>query len=605
MKKTVNLRKVIAVISSFIMMVSMLTSMTAEAMTYCTLTYLAGDVDNLVGSTSVSFEKIINTTFDAAASSRFSRKGYYIKSWYVPSTGETVRTGAQYVMPDHDITFVANWEPQTYSVTFTGKGGKTADGSANFYVDATYGTAMILPENQFIYDGYTFTGWKYDGVTYKAGDEFQIPAILSTGKIVISAVWTKTSSSTVTTATTTAATTAATTTTTTVTTTTTSTSASSSTTTSTTSAASKDAVVKTFEIGAKLDYTNESMKIYNISLDEILSEGTIDKFEINLRSSIGTIGTVIAGVGTVVDGEWYQIDYNENINTTRYTIDFADQEICNKLSGGNLQIGYWWGSTVPLYLDSVTVTYKPQEITTTEVTTPATTTTVTAPETSAITSTTISETVPVTTTSEAAPVTTTSETTTAAAPVVTTTVTTFKDSQYSKIVEINKTINVNDTLTLAADELISANQIVESIQLTFSADGQPLNGYTLTVGMARKDNGWEQFNYSGTCDAESLTVGAAIAEEAQAYITNSNFLTIGYWWGETGSITLESVKVNYRIDSGDFNKDGVVGTDDAEALKKYMVGVNVEGFEIDGKSADVNGDGAVNVFDYMYLSRML
>jgi hypothetical protein len=36
-----------------------------------------------------------------------------------------------------------------------------------------------------------------------------------------------------------------------------------------------------------------------------------------------------------------------------------------------------------------------------------------------------------------------------------------------------------------------------------------------------------------------------------------------------------------------------------------MVGINVDGFEIDGESADVNGDGVVNVFDYMSLSKML
>ncbi|MGN1087017.1 MAG: DUF5620 domain-containing protein, partial [Porcipelethomonas sp.] len=348
-------------------------------------------------------------------------------------------------------------------------------------------------------------------------------------------------------------------------------------------------------------------KMYNIALDEILSEGTIDKFEINLRSTVGTIDTVIAGIGAVVDGEWYQIDYNEYINTTRYTIDFATPEICNKLSGGSVQVGYWWGSTVPLYLDSVTVTYKPQEITTTaETTTTTTTTTTTAPETTTTTTTTtMPETTTTTTTSTTPETTTTTTTTTTSAPETTTSATTLKESQFSKVVELNETIYANNVINITADELISANQIVESVELTFSADGQPVNDYTITLGITKKDNGWGQYNYNGICDSETLTIGAAIPEDAQAYITNSNFLTVGYWWGEADSITLESVKVNYRIESGDFNNDGVVDNNDAEALKKFMVGIKVDGFEIDGESADVNGDGVVNVFDYMSLSKML
>lgn len=193
MKTVVNSKRIVAVLSALVMILMIFSNASAETYTYRTLTYLAGDVDNLVGASEVSFQKIINTTFDAAASSRFSRNGYHLKSWYVPSTGETVGTGSQYTMPDHDITFVANWVPETYKITFTGKGGKTDEGSANIYIDAEYGTTMILPENPFTYSGYQFKGWQYDGVTYNAGDEFEIPAILSGAKIVISAVWSKSS----------------------------------------------------------------------------------------------------------------------------------------------------------------------------------------------------------------------------------------------------------------------------------------------------------------------------------------------------------------------------------------------------------------------------
>lgn len=188
MKKTV--KRMAAIATTVITMATMLTGITANAaVTYKTLTYQTGNVDGIVGSTEVSFEKVINTTFDAAAASRFSRKGYTVASWNVPSTGETVALGAQYKMPSNDITFVANWKEAEYAVSFAGKGGKTADGKATTADKATFGTAMTLPECQFIYNGYTFAGWKYDNKMYNAGEEFEVPALLSGSKIVFSAVW--------------------------------------------------------------------------------------------------------------------------------------------------------------------------------------------------------------------------------------------------------------------------------------------------------------------------------------------------------------------------------------------------------------------------------
>ena len=95
-------------------------------------------------------------------------------------------------------------------------------------------------------------------------------------------------------------------------------------------------------------------------------------------------------------------------------------------------------------------------------------------------------------------------------------------------------------------------------------------------------------------------------------ITGGN-IEIGYWWGSTVPLYLETIEITYTPDAVveetntvyDYNNDGMVSTDDAEALKKYMVGVTVEGFEFTAESADVNSDGVVNVFDYMTLSKMV
>lgn len=625
MKTVVNSKRIVAVLSALVMILMIFSNASAETYTYRTLTYLAGDVDNLVGASEVSFQKIINTTFDAAASSRFSRNGYHLKSWYVPSTGETVGTGSQYTMPDHDITFVANWVPETYKITFTGKGGKTDEGSANIYIDAEYGTTMILPENPFTYSGYQFKGWQYDGVTYNAGDEFEIPAILSGAKIVISAVWSKSSNivttapvTTVTTQTTTVITSAETeatasapiiTSTATDVSVTESLPVSSETATVTDVNSTGSTLIKKYELNAELDFNDSDKKMYYIQMDEIAEEGTIEKLEINLSSKNGNINNFIAGIGTVVDGSWYQIDYNENIQSQNYTINFADPDICGKINGGSIQVGYWWGNTAPLYIDSLTVTYKTESAVTTAP--PVTTMSEAASDenivstaettTSCIETTTVSENLITVTTS----LMTSEPVTTVTTAEQTTTVTTLKNSQYSKIVSFNTEIENNSTITINAGDLLSVNQIVESIQLNFTSDGRKINNYTISVGISRNDNGWEQIDFQDNCDCSQLIIGVEISEEIQKMITEDGCFNISYWWGDNENLVLESVRVNYRIDSGDYNKDGKVTLEDAEALRKYMVGIKTSGFEIDNQSADLNGDGKVNVFDYMYLARLL
>lgn len=625
MKTVVNSKRIVAVLSALVMILMIFSNASAETYTYRTLTYLAGDVDNLVGASEVSFQKIINTTFDAAASSRFSRNGYHLKSWYVPSTGETVGTGSQYTMPDHDITFVANWVPETYKITFTGKGGKTDEGSANIYIDAEYGTTMILPENPFTYSGYQFKGWQYDGVTYNAGDEFEIPAILSGAKIVISAVWSKSSNivttapvTTVTTQTTTVITsieTEATASAPIITSTATDVSlteslpVSSETVTITDVNSTGGTLIKKYELNAELDFNDSDKKMYYIQMDEIAEEGTIEKLEINLSSKNGNINNFIAGIGTVVDGSWYQIDYNENIQSQNYTINFAVPDICGKINGGSIQVGYWWGNTAPLYIDSVTVTYKTESAVTTAP--PVTTMSEAASDenivstaettTSCIETTTVAENLITVTTS----LMTSEPVTTVTTAEQTTTVTTFKNSQYSKIVSFNTEIENNSTITINAGDLLSVNQIVESIQLNFTSDGRKINNYTISVGISRNDNGWEQIDFQDNCDCSQLIIGVEISEEIQKMITEDGCFNICYWWGDNENLVLESVRVNYRIDSGDYNNDGKVTLEDAEALRKYMVGIRTSGFEIDNQSADLNGDGKVNVFDYMYLARLL
>ena len=641
MQKKSTVKKSISVITALMFIFTLVISafpVGAVTYTYYTLTYEAGDYSDVVGSSSVSFERIEGVSFDVAATSRFSRKGYKIVSWTVKSTGEVVAASSQYTMPSHDITFVANWSPVTYDITLAGVGGTTSDGSANTTIKGTCGETIILPESPFTKSGYTFAGWKYSGVTYNAGDEFVVPGVLTGSKIVISAVWKSGS------AVTTTATTAATTTTTT-------------TTTITTPAQTEnsDSLVSLPDNIQTKNYTvnkllnsdnnsnNNSYKIYLYKL--IKTNYTVYKVEFNFSADCEDIGTVSMSIGTnLKDDSWYQKDLGEEVKGNKLTVDFGDVSICNNLKyTSSFQVGYWYGVN-DLTLDSITILYtQPETVTTTsttaatttttttttEVTTTSETTTETTTTTEMTTSETTTETTTTTemTTSETTTETTTttevttsetttettattemttSETTTETTKATTTTAaSTLPPSQYSKVVDINREIGSTNgnMLKLDGSELFSAYQIPESLEITISANGNPIENYNLAVFMNLENNGFYQENASNYTSDGKLVLQLTVTGDDQLNMTNNSTFNIGYWWGTNSDITIETVKVNYRIDNGDYNSDGIVDMTDAEILRKYMIGSSVENFDINSENADINDDDSINVFDYMELTR--
>ena len=637
MQKKSTVKKSISVITALMFIFTLVISafpVGAVTYTYYTLTYEAGDYSDVVGSSSVSFERIEGVSFDVAATSRFSRKGYKIISWTVKSTGEVVGASSQYTMPSHDITFVANWSPVTYDITLAGVGGTTSDGSANTTIKGTCGETIILPESPFTKSGYTFAGWKYSGVTYNAGDEFVVPGVLTGSKIVISAVWKSGS------AVTTTATTAATTTTTTTTTITTP----AQTENSDSSVSLPDNIqTKNYTVNKLLNSDNNSYKIYLYKL--IKTNYTVYKVEFNFSADCEDIGTVSMSIGTnLKDDSWYQKDLGEEVKGNKLTVDFGDVSICNNLRyTSSFQIGYWYGVN-DLTLDSITILYTQPETVTTTSTTAATTTTTTTTtevtttyetttetttttemttsetttETTATTEVTTSETTTETTattemtTSETTTETTattemtTSEATTETTKATTTTVaSTLPPSQYSKVVDINREIGSTNgnMLTLDGSELFSAYQIPESLEITISANGNPIENYNLAVFMNLENNGFYQENASNYTSDGKLVLQLTVTGDDQLNMTNNSKFNIGYWWGTNSDITIETVKVNYRIDNGDYNSDGIVDMTDAEILRKYMIGSSVENFDINSENADINDDDSINVFDYMELTR--
>lgn len=617
-------KKIVSVISSIIFMITAVFTafpVNAESYDMYYVNYSAGDVDDIVGSSTFSIAIIGGTSFEFSNSSRFSRKGYRITSWYIETTGETVSPLECYTMPYHDLDVVANWTAESYKITFAGVGGVTENGDKNTYVTATCGDIITLPEaDEFTKDGYVFNGWEYDGVTYDAGDKFTVPGVVSGESIVIAATWKKQSA--VTTTTTTAATTTTTTTT--------------AATTTTNMELEEGQVVKTLEIGKELS-GGDSFKTYIYKV--VSKTDTIDRFILNFSADCENVGQVsFAFATTLMGGTWYQMDYAEVITGNEFSVEFADLETCNLLNPNRyFQIGFWYGDVSPVTLDSITAFVREAEVTTTTATTEETTTTTTTTTTVATTEETTTEETTVTelpvfttvnnveetteeTTTTTTTVATTEETTTEETTTTTVTTTettttttevtttsevtqaTAKPSRFTDIVELNTEIKRGESLNITAENIAGTNRVIESIEVLVKSENN-VDSYNIGIFMTLEDYQSIQTNMTGEMPSNTLNLPLEIEEAKQQLISRNSQFTLGYWWGVNEVITVESIKVNYRIDKGDFDDNGIVDQNDAVTLQQFMVNGNVGNANITLETADINGDGKVNVFDYMILSR--
>lgn len=66
-----------------------------------------------------------------------------------------------------DITLVANWYAETYSVVFNKNGGSGSTEDGEFI----YGVEYTIPEFNITRNGYKFNGWNYNDKIYKSGDK--------------------------------------------------------------------------------------------------------------------------------------------------------------------------------------------------------------------------------------------------------------------------------------------------------------------------------------------------------------------------------------------------------------------------------------------------
>ena len=128
-----------------------------------TVTYETGFDD-------ITIDPVKTATDAAVALPELSKDGYTFLGWEYD--GVTYGIGKTFNMPAKDITVEAIWEtnaPETYTLSFNENGGsEVADQQLE------EGATIYLPATSK--DGYEFLGWEYDGKTYKAGEEFTMPA---------------------------------------------------------------------------------------------------------------------------------------------------------------------------------------------------------------------------------------------------------------------------------------------------------------------------------------------------------------------------------------------------------------------------------------------
>ncbi len=150
-----------------------------------TLTYSAGDYDNIVGGHSAVFDVIESQVKDIADGSRFSRIGYEIDHWHCDYDDQDYAFLSSFTMPDEYVTMTAVWKPITYNIVFQTK----VSGVPSIKVPGTTGETIKVPEMTAKKDGFTFGGWTLNDKTYMPGDDFYVEGAMPGVGISLTPVW--------------------------------------------------------------------------------------------------------------------------------------------------------------------------------------------------------------------------------------------------------------------------------------------------------------------------------------------------------------------------------------------------------------------------------
>lgn len=137
----------------------------------------------------ITFEGGAGTTGDAPESmtgkegqqialpdNTFTKEGFTFMGW---ADGEEIyQPGDAYTVPSYDVIFTAQWQEEIAEIyTLSFEGGEGAIGDAPVSITGEEGAQVVLPDNTFVKEGFTFNGWNDGNGIYQPGDTYLVPGM--------------------------------------------------------------------------------------------------------------------------------------------------------------------------------------------------------------------------------------------------------------------------------------------------------------------------------------------------------------------------------------------------------------------------------------------
>ncbi|MDG5816929.1 InlB B-repeat-containing protein [Chitinispirillales bacterium ANBcel5] len=124
------------------------------------------------GSGSMEPQTIATDETEALSKNEFSRDGYTFIGWNTESdgSGESYEDEADFTMETEGVMLYAQWDINSYTITFDSDGGSEVDP-----ITQDFGTAVSAPEDPER-EGYTFDGWDPEFPDTMPGDDLTLIA---------------------------------------------------------------------------------------------------------------------------------------------------------------------------------------------------------------------------------------------------------------------------------------------------------------------------------------------------------------------------------------------------------------------------------------------
>jgi len=146
-------------------------------------TFVSFNLGGGAGETPPTVKELGATVVQLPTAEGFVREDHVFAGW---NDGAAVyAAGADYVVPDGDVTLTAVWTRKTF-VSFA-VGGEGVEGALPVVAKELTGGIVVLPSGEGLHRAnYTFAGWSDGMAVYAAGADYVVPD----GDISLTAVWT-------------------------------------------------------------------------------------------------------------------------------------------------------------------------------------------------------------------------------------------------------------------------------------------------------------------------------------------------------------------------------------------------------------------------------